>query len=215
MPDPVTAVVAGGVGSSVVSSRAQDKATRAQTGAAERGQDILREQAAVAREDLLNLFPQAQQSLTQGFQGALDIFGQTLPAQQQAFQGGNVGAQQQILAGLPLQQAAILGGNVDLSQLQPFQQQLPDPSIFQQQLPQAIAGAPVIGPTGPAIGPTPSGALGFEQNPAFMGIQPGGAFAGAPTSAGFGRALGAGAAAVPGSLSNLIGGTLAPFEERK
>ncbi len=72
-----------------------------------------------ARQDVLGLFPQAQQARNLGFQGALDVLSGSLPAQLQAFQQGNVGAQQNLLAGLPQFQQAILGGQVDLSALQP------------------------------------------------------------------------------------------------
>ncbi|MBL4622905.1 MAG: hypothetical protein JKY89_10945 [Immundisolibacteraceae bacterium] len=89
-----------------------------------------------ARDDLFKLFPAAQENAAAGFQSALDVFGQSLPAQSQVFQQGNVAAQQQLLSGLPQFQNAILGGNVDLSQLQPTQLQQPDLSFFQQQLPQ-------------------------------------------------------------------------------
>lgn len=115
---------------------AEKKAAKAQTKALEQSQDLIREGIKEGRE-AINLFgPQAIQSGQQGFQAALDVFGQSLPAQTQAFQGGNVAAQQALLAGLPQIQNAILGGQVNLSGLQPFQQQLPDLSFFQQQLPQ-------------------------------------------------------------------------------
>jgi len=88
-----------------------------------------------ARTDINRLFPQAMQVQRGGYQGALDVFGQSLPAQTDVFQQGNVGAQQAILAGLPMAQAAILGGQIDYSGLQPFQAQTPDLSFFQQTLP--------------------------------------------------------------------------------
>lgn len=118
---------------------AEKKAAKAQTQALEKGQVITREGTERARSDLFNLFPAAQQNIQQGFQGALDVFGQSLPAQADVFQQGNVAAQQQLLAGLPQFQNAILGGNVDFSQLQPTQLQQPDLSFFQQQLPQLQA----------------------------------------------------------------------------
>ena len=67
------------------------------------------------RQDVLAAFPKAQEARRQGFQGALDVFGQSIPQQLQAFQGGNVGAQQALLGGLPQQQNAILGLPTDLS----------------------------------------------------------------------------------------------------
>lgn len=115
---------------------AEKKAAKAQTQALEQGQAFTREGVEQARQDLFNLFPAAQQNLQQGFQGALDVFGQSLPAQTNVFQQGNVGAQQQLLAGLPQFQNAILGNQVDFSALQPTQLQTPDLGFFQQQLPQ-------------------------------------------------------------------------------
>lgn len=117
---------------------AEKDAAKAQTQALEQGQQITKESAAQARADLFKLFPAAQQNVQQGFQGALDVFGQSLPAQLQAFQGGNVAAQEQLISGLPQFQNAILGGNVDFSQFQPTQLQQPDLSFFQQQLAQPV-----------------------------------------------------------------------------
>lgn len=114
---------------------AEKKAAKAQQKSLEQGQDFIREGVKEGRE-AINLFgPQAIQSGQQGFQAALDVFGQSLPAQTQVFQGGNVAAQRALLAGLPQIQNAILGGQIDLSGLQPFQQQLPDLSFFSQQIP--------------------------------------------------------------------------------
>lgn len=72
-----------------------------------------------ARADVLGLFPEASQARNLGFQAALDVLGQSIPAQLQAFQQGNVGAQQNILAGLPQFRSAILGGQFDPSAFQP------------------------------------------------------------------------------------------------
>lgn len=112
---------AAAIGGSAISARASGKASSAATAAANRSEDAVRLASDEARSDLFTLFPSAQQSAQQGFQGALDVFNQSLPQQQQAFTQGNVGAQQAILAGLPQIQNALLGGNVDLSQLQLFQ----------------------------------------------------------------------------------------------
>ena len=72
-----------------------------------------------ARADVLGLFPEASQARNLGFQAALDVLGQSIPAQLQAFQQGNVGAQQNILAGLPQFRSAILGGQFDPTAFQP------------------------------------------------------------------------------------------------
>lgn len=136
---PTAAVLGGTALLGAVSSRSASKrATKAQEGAARTASEETRRAVTQARGDLFKLFPAAQQNLQQGFQGALDIFGQTLPAQTQTFQAGNVAAQQQLLSGLPQFQQAILGGNIDFSQLQPTQLQQPDLGFFQQQLPQFI-----------------------------------------------------------------------------
>lgn len=119
---------------------AEKKAAKAQQKGIEAGIEATKEATQQARGDLMNLFPAAQQNIQQGFQGALDVFGQSLPAQTNVFQQGNVGAQQALLSGLPQMQNAILGGQIDLSGLQPFQVQQPDLSFFQQQLPQFQTG---------------------------------------------------------------------------
>jgi len=133
---PTAALVGGSLLGAFVGDKASKRATKAQT----RGQDKALEatQAAVkqARGDSIPLFESALQNQQQGFQGALDIFGQSIPGQINAFQGGNVNAQNTLLAGLDPQIAAILGGNIDLSGLQAQQAPTPDMSLFQQQLPQ-------------------------------------------------------------------------------
>ena len=115
---------------------AEKKAAKAQQKALEQSQAFTREGVEQARSDIMDLFPKAQRTAQQGFQGALDVFAETLPQQAQAFTGGNVAAQQALLAGLPHQQAAILGGQAALQPLniQPFQLQ-PDFSFAQQQIP--------------------------------------------------------------------------------
>lgn len=117
---------------------AEKKAAKAQTKALEQGQEYTRQASEQARGDIFKLFPAAQQNLAGGFQGALNVFGQSLPAQTQAFQQGNVGAQQQLISGLPQIQNALFGNAVDYSQFQPTQVQQPDLSFFQQQLPQYV-----------------------------------------------------------------------------
>jgi len=131
-----TAIAASAVIGSVASSKASSKASKATAAGASTAAEETRRSTEQAREDLFKLFPAAQENAAAGFQGALDIFGQSLPAQSQVFQQGNVAAQQQLLAGLPQFQNAILGGNVDFNQLQPTQLQQPDLSFFQRQLPQ-------------------------------------------------------------------------------
>ena len=135
-----TAVAAVGVGASLLGSHQQSKASKRAAKAQGKGQaaalKATQEAADLARSQAIPLFNSAQQNQQQGFQGALDIFGQTLPAQLNAFGGGNLNAQNTLLAGLDPQIQAILGGNIDLSGLQAQQVQQPDPAMFQQQLPQ-------------------------------------------------------------------------------
>jgi hypothetical protein len=114
---------------------AEKDAARAQQAGIESGIQATKEATAEAKADINRLFPQAQASATQGFQGAADLFSQAIPAQMDAFQQGNIGAQQAILAGLPQMQNAILGGNVDLSGLQPFRVQNTPIGMFQQNVP--------------------------------------------------------------------------------
>ena len=133
-----TAVVAGAVIGAVVNKTASDKSIQATPRASDPATAQTQTSTSQARADLNRIFPNAQQTGQQGFQGALDVLGQSLPAQTNVFQQGNVGAQQQILQGLPQIQNALFGNPVDLSQLQPFQMQQPDLSFFQQQLPQSI-----------------------------------------------------------------------------
>lgn len=130
---------------------AEKKAAKAQQKGIERGVEATERATAEAKASVLPLFGQARNDLQQGFQGALDVFSQSLPAQVQAFQGGNVAAQQQLLAGLPQFQNAILGGNIDYSQLQPTQVQTPDLGFFSQRLPGTNPAGIDPSSTGPMI----------------------------------------------------------------
>ena len=117
---------------------AEKDAAKAQTKALEQGQQYTKEAVNQARGDLFKLYPAAQQNSNQGFQAAMDIFGQSVPAQMNAFQGGNVAAQQQLLAGLPQMNNALLGAPIDYSQLQAYQAPQQDYSFLQQQLPKFV-----------------------------------------------------------------------------
>lgn len=95
------------------------------------------------------LFPAAEQNLQLGFQGALDVFGQTAPQQLGAFQTGNVGAQEALIAGVPQFQNAILGLPAGVQQQAT---QIPiDTSFAQQQLPQFISSQEALNPA-PQLG---------------------------------------------------------------
>lgn len=141
---------------------AEKKAAKKQASALKTSQSLVREGTESAKSDVLGLFPEAQRSRQLGFQGALDVFGKTIPQQLGAFQGGNVAAQQQIAAGLPQIQAAILGQPVDFSAFQPQALGF-DAGFAQQQLPQFTAAAQAPDPTitsgagGPLVGPADRG----------------------------------------------------------
>ena len=96
-----------------------------------------------------------------GFQGALDIFGQSVPEQARLFGGGNVAAQQQLITGLPQIQRALLGQQVDFSQFQPVQL-TPNLAFTQQTLPQSPTIAELLAPPQPE--PVP-------QAPPFRGFR--------------------------------------------
>ncbi len=131
-----TAAVIGG--SALVGAGAQiysgNKAAKAQKKASKSAMANVQQATEQARGEINTLYPQAMLSSQQGYQGALDVFGGTVPAQQRAFQGGNVAAQEAILAGLPQMQNAILGGPIDLSGLQPYRQELNSPGLFQRRV---------------------------------------------------------------------------------
>ena len=136
MSGVATAIAGAAIVGAFASNKASDKASAATKLASDTASAEVRRSVEQARQEINPIFQSAGQAAQQGFQGALDVFGQSLPQQASLFQGGNVAAQQQLLAGLPQIQNAILGGNVDLSGLQPFQAQQPDFSFANQQIPQ-------------------------------------------------------------------------------
>ena len=113
----------------------------AQKGQIRQNQQVLELQAklaAQARGDIMDIFPGVRQSAQEGFQGALDIYGQSVPQQARLVQEGNIAAQNTLLAGLPQQNAAILGQRLDLSGLAPTRQSY-STDFMQQQLPERTA----------------------------------------------------------------------------
>lgn len=188
----LVAVAGATVLGSVVGSKANKKAAAAQAESSDAAIKATQEAQALARGDLFKLFPAAQQNLQQGFQGALDVFGQSLPAQTQVFQQGNVGAQQQLLSGLDQQRNALFGNQVDFSQLQPVQLQTPDLSFFQQQLPQ------FVDPFAPPTADQTAASMGTGVTPLVTPFRGGG---GNQENTGFGSNLGFG-----GGGSNGFGG---------
>lgn len=146
---------------------AEKKAAKAVEKNTREAQQILQENLETARGEAIPLFQGAEQNLLGGFQGALDVFGQSLPAQTQAFQQGNVNAQQQLLAGLPQIQNALFGNQVDFSGLQPSNVDTSNLGFFQQQLPefQTIEQALQLNqPTTPLQAVSPQLGLGGRSN---------------------------------------------------
>lgn len=132
---PTAAVMAvAAVAGNVASNKARGDANRASSGAAAQSNALIREGQAQARQDLFTLFPAAQQSAQQGFQGAADVFRDVVPQQSQIFQQGNINAQNTLLSGLPQQQNAILGGPINNAALQPTTQFQPDFGFLNQQI---------------------------------------------------------------------------------
>jgi hypothetical protein len=95
---------------------------------------LIRQLAERARSDVMEMFPQSQDIQRIGTQGALDVFGQTIPEQLQAFQGGNVAAQDTQRAALLQIQNALMGNPVDFNALQTFQPSL-NTAFAQQNVP--------------------------------------------------------------------------------
>ena len=195
----VGAAIAGVVvsGASAISQKNQSKkAIKSQETQADAAMQYQKDAAAQARADLNRLFPAAQQSAQQGFQGAADIFGQFVPQQSDIYQQGNINAQNAILAGLPQMQNALMGGNVDLSGLQASQQFQPNFDFLNQQIAQPQVnptGAPtnadmgvgmVLPPNSPFTGPVQSSQGGFGG---FGGNSSGGIGAFLGGSGGFNR----------------------------
>ena len=131
------AVMAGGALLSNRSTRrGQDRAASAQTAGQEAAVQAMERATARARGDAIPLFESGTRNALAGFQGALDVFGQSIPQQMQSFQQGNVGAQNALRQGLAQQQNAILGNPFSNAGIQTQQFELPDASQFQQQLPE-------------------------------------------------------------------------------
>ena len=135
MSGVATAIAGAAVVGAIASNKASNKAASASNKATNQAISETRRSTNEARSDINRLFPLAQQAGQQGFQSAMDVFGQSAPQQAQAFQGGNVAAQQHILAGLPQIQNALMGNQIDYSQFQPYQAQQPNFNFMNQTLP--------------------------------------------------------------------------------
>lgn len=127
--------IAGGLWGANEDRKANKDAIKAQEQQNEANQKFLRQQAQVARHDMIPLFDAAHQNRIAGADAAMNALRMGMWNQIPAFQQGNVGAQQTLLAGLPQIQNAILGNPVDFSALQPQQIKLnpyaPLDSMFQ------------------------------------------------------------------------------------
>ena len=143
------AVAGAAVVGAVATTSASKRAVKAQEKGNTQASAQLEKATAAARNDLFKLYPAAQQNMQQGYQGALDVFKNTLPQQASTFQAGNVAAQNQLLAGMPQFQNAILGAPVDYSQFQATQLQQPNFDFANQQLQYVDPYAPA--PAGPPL----------------------------------------------------------------
>lgn len=161
--------IGGAIGAAVIgayaSSRASDRAADSLSSSEAQALAYQREAAERAANTAIPLFAQAQDNANLGFQGALDVFGNTIPQQLTAFQQGNQQAQSLLGAGLEQSQNAILGNPISNKAFQtPTQIDPIDMSVFQQQLPdfgrigELLGSDPVMGP----INPNPN------NNPDFM-----------------------------------------------
>lgn len=110
-----------------------DSAQRAQQSANEATQRFIEQQAGQARQDVLGMYPQTQETRRQGFQQAIDVFGQATPEQARLYEQGNLAAQQQGFRGQADFANAILGLGTGMTQYQPQSMQ-PNFSWMSQQL---------------------------------------------------------------------------------
>lgn len=123
----------GWVKDNVFGGAAKD-AAKQQTKALEEAQNITQQAVSQARSEIMDLFPQAQQSNLAGYQSALDLFNTSAPQQMQMAQQGNQNAQATLLAGLPQMNNALLGAPIDYSALQ-VRNTTYNPSALNAQLP--------------------------------------------------------------------------------
>lgn len=117
-----------------------------------------------SRDDMMALYPGAQDNLNMGIQSALNLYGQSMPQQMGLYQQGNVGAQNTLINGMGQFQNAILGLPVDNSSFQP-QQLSYDTSWMQQQLPDFRSVADLLGGGGANNATGGTGGYGGGYNP--------------------------------------------------
>ena len=199
------AIIGSAVIGGVASERAGSKAAKAQ----ERSAESIERAAQIARQDVLNLFPQAQLSLLTGAQGAFDVFGKSIPLQQSQLQAGNLAAQQSVSDAFNQAQAALLGQPVtgfgeNVQGVSPYYSPVFTGSILGEPVPfftpqsGATQNLPTFAGLGgtfrPALEPDPLNPQTFEPLPEFgQGGQgtpiqnPGFFFGNAQTLPGFGQ----------------------------
>ena len=123
-----------------------NSAQKAQIAANQRTQEFIERMAGLNRADANYLYPQGDYARNQTINAAMALLGNSMPTQMGMYQDGNVAAQMQLLAGLPQYQNAILGLPVNNAALQPYRAAMPDPSAYQQRLPDfGMAPAPQPG----------------------------------------------------------------------
>lgn len=105
----VVAATTVAVGSGIATSRAASKASDKAAEGAERSAAQVQAAADLARTDVLDFFPSAQQDLLAGAGAAGDLLSQGVTEQQRLLSAGNVGAQGTLGAGFGQVQNALLG----------------------------------------------------------------------------------------------------------
>jgi hypothetical protein len=156
-------VAAGGaVLGAITGDRSSSRATDAQSDSEARALEFQRQASEQARNAAIPLFQSARDNSRQGFQGALDVLGQSIPQQLSMLQEGNVNAQNTLGQGLQQQQNAILGNPISNEAFQPQSLSPFDMSMFQQQLPELDSLESILSPQvdTTVVGPFPPNGSG-------------------------------------------------------
>lgn len=132
-----------------------NSAQKAQMAANQRSQEYIERMMNLGRGDANALYSQGDYARNTGIDAAMALMGRSMPTQMGMFQDGNVSAQMQLLAGMPQYQNAILGMPVNNAAFQPTRLAMPDPSAYQQRLPDFGNMAP----------PAPGQSWGTPQQP--------------------------------------------------
>lgn len=150
----IVAVAGATVVSGAISGKASKDAAKTAADASARSAENIQASVDRARRDVLQLSPQAQQSLLTGAQGAADIFGQAIPEQQRQLTAGNIAAQQTQQQGLQNVQSALLGLPQQGFQTQavPFAQEAFQPQLLGDPRTFNLSGAEARLPTFQGLG---------------------------------------------------------------